>query len=77
MLFKVRNSVDKKIYNSIDLTKFICAILIITIHISPFGSNGENSIISYLNFGIQDYIARIAVPFFSWHQDSFCIEKHY
>lgn len=75
MLFKVRNSVDKKIYNSIDLTKFICAILIITIHISPFGSNGENSIISYLNFGIQDYIARIAVPFFFMASGFFLYRK--
>lgn len=52
---------EKQNYNAIDLTKFICAILVVTIHIAPFGDN-EN--LRFFNYGIQNYLARIAVPFF-------------
>ncbi len=59
-------SVDKQNYNSIDLAKFICSILVVTIHILPFGYHGKTGIISYLNLNyiVQQYLARIAVPFF-------------
>lgn len=49
----------KKNYNSIDLFKFICAILIIIIHTAPFSSYS-----SLLTFGFRNIICVIAVPFF-------------
>ncbi len=30
---------NKQNYNAIDLTKFICSILVVAIHIKPFGDN--------------------------------------
>ena len=54
---------NKKNFESIDLMKFLCAILVVGIHISPFG-NSDCITIKLLNFGIKQYIARIAIPFF-------------
>lgn len=55
---------DNQTYYAIDLAKFVGSILIVMIHIAPFGSTETRNIISYLNFGVQQYLARIAVPFF-------------
>ena len=51
-------------YNSIDLFKFLCSILVVMIHVKPFGNVDSKSLLAYCNFGIQNYLARIAVPFF-------------
>ncbi|MGN1479071.1 MAG: acyltransferase family protein [Acutalibacteraceae bacterium] len=51
-------------YNFLDLVRFICALLVVTIHVEPFGLAETTSLFGYLNFGIQNYLARIAVPFF-------------
>ena len=51
-------------YNAIDLAKFVCAILVVMIHVAPFGNATSHSLFAYFNFGIQNYFARIAVPFF-------------
>jgi serine/alanine racemase len=48
-----------KHYNCIDLIKFICALFVVSIHVSPFASYN-----SFINYGLKNYIARIAVPFF-------------
>ena len=57
--------VDKKQYPIIDLLKYICALLVVTIHIAPLSSYFDTyPITKYMNFGIQQYIARIAVPFY-------------
>lgn len=50
-------------FNAIDVTKFICALLVVTVHIAPFNDDGA-IILKYLNFGVRKYLARIAVPFF-------------
>lgn len=50
-------------YNGLDLFKFICSLLVVTIHTAPFSSE----IIPYgdlLNVFITQYICRLAVPFF-------------
>lgn len=52
---------QQKYYYSIDLAKLICAILVIAIHSTPFGTSDFYSIPNYV---IKDYISRIAVPFF-------------
>ena len=52
-----------KTFPGIDLVKFLCAILVISIHVPPIGENVFPSA-WVINYGIQQYIARIAVPFF-------------
>lgn len=49
----------KKNYDIIDIIKFICAILVVAINTHPF-----REISRYLEFGIANVLARIAVPFF-------------
>lgn len=46
-------------YNSVDLFKFICSYIIITIHCSPFLVFGEQ-----IDLAIVSTFSRIAVPFF-------------
>ena len=48
-----------KQYKSLDLVKFICAILIIVLHTAPFGSYSK-----MLTFGFRNIVTVIAVPFF-------------
>ncbi len=58
------SSAQHRTYPAIDLFKFICSILVVAIHVPPFGSNENAGITTWLNYGVQQYIARIAVPFF-------------
>lgn len=44
------------------------------IHVSPFG-NPESSIIYYIDFGVRNYLARIAVPFFFTASGFFLFRK--
>ena len=48
-----------KEYRSIDLFKFICAVLIIILHTAPFASYSK-----VLTFGLRHIVTTIAVPFF-------------
>ena len=50
---------ERKQYNSLDLAKFIAAILIVIIHANPFSS--YSSVVAY---AFRNIIATIAVPFF-------------
>ena len=52
-------------FNGIDIVKFICAFLVCVIHITPLKVEvlGVEKL-SYLNFGLQQYLCRIAVPFY-------------
>lgn len=45
--------------SSLDIAKFICAILILIIHTNPFGSYSKA-----LSFGFRNVVCVIAVPFF-------------
>lgn len=49
----------KKQFYSIDLMKFICAVLVVAIHVPPF-----QSINSVLDYGMEYYLTRLAVPYF-------------
>ena len=50
-------------YNAIDLVKFLCAIMVFTIHFPPFAV--ENSTAKQmLNFLLQNCLCRLAVPFY-------------
>lgn len=59
--------------NGIDAAKFLCSILVVAIHFSPFGKAG--GIYEYLNYGITNYVARIAVPFFFISSGYFLFRK--
>lgn len=48
-----------KTYNSIDVMKFILAILVICIHTNPL-----QDVMPLINYGICQFLARIAVPLF-------------
>lgn len=48
-----------KQYKSLDLAKFICAVLIIILHTAPFSSYSK-----VLTFGFRNIVTIIAVPFF-------------
>lgn len=48
-----------KQYRSLDLAKFLCAILIIVLHTAPFASYSRA-----LTFGFRNIVTVIAVPFF-------------
>ena len=49
----------KKNYNAIDLVKFICAIIVITVHTHPLYETNET-----LNFISSNVIGRIVIPFY-------------
>ena len=61
-LYKMTSSIHQNM-NGIDLMKFLCAILIVIIHIDPFTCD-VSGLREYVNFGLQNYICRIAVPFY-------------
>lgn len=50
-------------YNGIDYAKFVFAFFICAIHITPFPSDLPG-IGNWLNFGIQNVLCRLAVPFY-------------
>ena len=49
-------------FNGIDIVKFICAIMICVMHVQPFSSDVYG--FTKLNFWIQNFPCRIAVPFY-------------
>ena len=53
------NVKEMKQYKSLDLAKFVCAVLIIILHTAPFSSYS-----SALSFGFRNIVTVIAVPFF-------------
>ncbi len=53
-----------KNFNSFDLSKFVASILVVMIHIAPFGSQQTQNVYSQMNFLLKNGICRIAVPLF-------------
>lgn len=65
---------DTRKYNGIDLMKFLCAIMVYTVHFPPF--QGEvTGIYQYINFGLRQYICRLAVPFYFISSGFFLFKK--
>lgn len=65
---------ETKAYNGIDLIKFICAILVLMIHIPPFlGDISETQ--QWVNFILQHIICRVAVPFYFISSGFFLFRK--
>ncbi len=63
---------DKPVYNAIDAAKFLCAIMIVMIHIAPLG---ENETFHFANFIIKNWGGRTGVPFFLLQAGTFYTEK--
>ena len=61
-------------YNAIDIAKFVFSILVISIHVAPLG-RPDNRIIIELNYYIQNWFARSAVPFFFVSSGFFLYKK--
>jgi len=59
----IKSTAIKKNYNAIDLAKFISAILVVMIHVAPFGESNASTVVT-LNFAVRKCLARTAVPFF-------------
>lgn len=59
-----------KQFPAIDSMKLFCALLVVVIHTSPL-----SSISYFLNYGLVQYVARIAVPFFFVSSGYFCFRK--
>lgn len=58
---------SSKNYNGIDVVKFLCAILVVAIHVPVLNApvDGELSAIgNFINMALQKAICRMAVPFF-------------
>lgn len=54
---------QQKNLNGIDILKFLCSILVFIIHIPPFYGD-PSGLPRIVNFGLQHYICRLAVPFY-------------
>lgn len=50
-------------YPGVDLARFLCALLVIGIHVYPFGNTGR-PVLTELNFLVQVWLGRLSVPFF-------------
>jgi len=51
-------------YPAVDIAKLFCAVLIVMIHVPPFGSANATPFAQAGNFFTRFYLGRIAVPFF-------------
>lgn len=65
---------ETRSYNGIDLIKFLCAILVFTIHITPFPKSSFAAA-KDVNFWLQQYICRLAVPFYFASSGFFLFKK--
>lgn len=70
----VYNSNNDHQYNAIDIFKFICSILICTIHI-PIFSNNTIPYATVINFYFKNCLSRIAVPFYFTTAGFFLFKK--
>lgn len=61
---------EVRVYPGVDLVKFIAALLVVSIHISPVASYGKE-----IDFFLRNYFARLAVPYFFIASGFFCLEK--
>ena len=56
--------IEMKRIKGIDFVKFICSLLVVMIHVSPFGEATSSTKFYLMNDFLQNYICRLAVPFF-------------
>lgn len=65
----------RKNYNSFDIAKFICSVLVVMLHISPFGKSPSIDFFAEMNFVLKQGVCRIAVPLFFIFNGYFMYEK--
>ncbi|MBP5492130.1 MAG: acyltransferase [Clostridiales bacterium] len=65
----------KKQYSAIDVAKLFCAILVVIIHIPPFGKQEASTAAHFLNLFFQNFLALFAVPFFFLASGFFVFRK--
>lgn len=70
MNYSLTENSKQKTYYGIDLIKFICSLLVVTIHVPALLSFNK-----WLNYGVQNYLARLAVPFFFTASGFFLFRK--
>ena len=68
-------STQRENYNSFDIAKFICSILVVMIHVVPFGTQETTNVFSYANFFLKSGLCRIAVPLFFMFSGFFLYKK--
>ena len=56
-------SSPSKTIHSLNLFKLVGAFLVVIVHLKPFNDTGK-PLLHLINFGLQNYIGRLAVPFF-------------
>lgn len=56
--------ISNETYNLVDVIKFICSYLVLSIHAFGNSSYSDNVILGNILFYLRNYIARIAVPFY-------------
>lgn len=61
---------DRQAYDLIDIFKFIASLLVVAIHCNPFSDFNH-----IIDFALNQYVARIAVPFFFISSSYFCFKK--
>lgn len=74
MVQKLTDREDKN-YNGIDLAKFICSVLVVAIHFAPFGTYDSYELNQYIDFWVQNFLCRIAVPIFFVSSGFFLFKK--
>ena len=60
----MQNVPTSRQYPAVDIAKLLCAVLIVMIHVPPFGSANATPLAQAGNFFLRFYLGRIAVPFF-------------
>lgn len=58
------NLLLKKNFNSFDVAKFICSVLVVMIHVAPFGVQETTNVFSHMNYLLRQGLCRMAVPLF-------------
>ncbi|MEE0265598.1 MAG: acyltransferase family protein [Acutalibacteraceae bacterium] len=69
---------QRKNYNGIDVIKFLCSVLVFFIHIPLFYAPVDGDLTTVqksLNFILQQYVCRLAVPFFFVSSGFFLFKK--
>lgn len=70
MNYSITENSRQTTYSGVDLIKFICSFLVVAIHIHPLSSFSPT-----LDYGIINYVARLAVPFFLTSSGYFVFRK--
>ena len=63
-IIEQKELINNKNYNAVDIAKFICSIMVVMIHVPPFGRGSEMLVSESVEYAFCSCLCRIAVPFF-------------